>query len=493
MSRMFAYSAIPFLVEAIFYYFILTTAFSQSKDGNTIACFVYFSANYNQETPKSIINSYLAKRLFLLHPNWIIIISFQFSFSQSNCLTFAAVLAALVTVVVCLPVGEKTRRQVSSASSVPTSTPCSLSFFRYLYNLPGEKIRPPVPAGTVLFNKVVPPEEGFDVGSSQLQPSYQRPTTFNEPSTAPIQPQASFQQPSYRPPPPSTPSVYQPTYQPPQQPSYRAPPSSPPTFQHSEGSRIDAPEPIKPESTNDNKVGYLPPPPDSGYLPPPSDTNKLEDGEEGSAISPVTASPPPSSEYPALESKYNPAYSVPQHNHNDGSKCTCEDKTTPNDAYPGAGSESKFAPSVVAAASENRIDYTFSTPPSPPAPAPSQYTSAASSTRFVNAYPGPSPFVPQFNAVPQTPFASTAFRQVTSPSPFVTSDATPSYSTVSGYQYPKPSAPSYPSYPSVAASEQVGSYSYPKPNIPFPPPQVSSNRFVSENDQTNDNLIVLKV
>lgn len=96
------------------------------------------------------------------------------------------------------------KRQISyqPESSTP---PCSLSIFRYLYNKPGTKIRPNLPAGTVIFGKALPP-----LTDNNLEQS---------------------------------------------------------------GSRIDAPEQIKPDrpddtaSASDTKFGYLPP--DNSYLPPP--------------------------------------------------------------------------------------------------------------------------------------------------------------------------------------------------------------------------------
>lgn len=56
------------------------------------------------------------------------------------------------------------------SGDVQTSTPCSLSFYRYLFNLPGEKIRPNVPEGTYVFGKRVGPpnQEGQ---ASELQPT----------------------------------------------------------------------------------------------------------------------------------------------------------------------------------------------------------------------------------------------------------------------------------------------------------------------------------
>lgn len=102
---------------------------------------------------------------------------------------------------------------------VQTSTPCSLSFYRYLFNLPGEKIRPNVPEGTYVFGKRVgPPTNGNQEGqASNVQPAV-------------LKPASSYEAPLYLPPPlPSSttttttttvrPSTSAPAYIPPPQPA----------------------------------------------------------------------------------------------------------------------------------------------------------------------------------------------------------------------------------------------------------------------------------
>lgn len=78
---------------------------------------------------------------------------------------------------------------------VQTSTPCSLSFYRYLFNLPGEKIRPNVPEGTYVFGKRVgPPTNNNQEGqASNVQPAV-------------LKPAPSYEAPLYLPPPPPPPS-----------------------------------------------------------------------------------------------------------------------------------------------------------------------------------------------------------------------------------------------------------------------------------------------
>lgn len=73
---------------------------------------------------------------------------------------------------------------------VQTSTPCSLSFYRYLFNLPGEQIRPNVPEGTYVFGKRVGP------ASPEGQASDVRPSV--------LKPVPSYEAPQYLPPPPPT-------------------------------------------------------------------------------------------------------------------------------------------------------------------------------------------------------------------------------------------------------------------------------------------------
>lgn len=102
------------------------------------------------------------------------------------------------------------------AQQVPTSTPCSLSFYRYLYNLPGEQIRPNVPEGTYMFGKRVgppPPPEGqasdFRPAVLRPAPSYEAPLYLpppKEPSTTTLKPSTSA--PVYIPPPPPPSPIY---------------------------------------------------------------------------------------------------------------------------------------------------------------------------------------------------------------------------------------------------------------------------------------------
>lgn len=72
---------------------------------------------------------------------------------------------------------------------VQTSTPCSLSFYRYLFNLPGEQIRPNVPEGTYVFGKRVGP------ATPEGQASDFRPSV--------LKPAASYEAPQYLPPKPA--------------------------------------------------------------------------------------------------------------------------------------------------------------------------------------------------------------------------------------------------------------------------------------------------
>ncbi|XP_025192106.1 leucine-rich repeat extensin-like protein 5 [Melanaphis sacchari] len=81
---------------------------------------------------------------------------------------------------------------------VQTSTPCSLSFYRYLFNLPGEQIRPNVPEGTYMFGKRVGPAtpegQASDVKPSVLQaPLYlpPSPTTTTTTTTTTLRPSTS--------------------------------------------------------------------------------------------------------------------------------------------------------------------------------------------------------------------------------------------------------------------------------------------------------------
>ncbi|XP_026809540.1 proline-rich extensin-like protein EPR1 [Rhopalosiphum maidis] len=90
---------------------------------------------------------------------------------------------------------------------VPSSTPCSLSFYRYLFNLPGEQIRPNVPEGTYMFGKRVGPPtpegQASDVKPSVLQaPQYLPPvpTTTTTTTTTTLRPSTSA--PIYIPPAP---------------------------------------------------------------------------------------------------------------------------------------------------------------------------------------------------------------------------------------------------------------------------------------------------
>lgn len=101
---------------------------------------------------------------------------------------------------------------------VQTSTPCSLSFYRYLFNLPGEKIRPNVPEGTYVFGKRVGPPNGNNQEgqASDVQPAV-------------LKPAPSYEAPLYLPPPPPPttttttttvrPSTSAPVYIPPPQPA----------------------------------------------------------------------------------------------------------------------------------------------------------------------------------------------------------------------------------------------------------------------------------
>jgi len=73
---------------------------------------------------------------------------------------------------------------------VQTSTPCSLSFYRYLFNLPGEQIRPNVPEGTYVFGKRVGP------ATPEGQASDFRPSV--------LKPAPSYEAPQYLPPQPTT-------------------------------------------------------------------------------------------------------------------------------------------------------------------------------------------------------------------------------------------------------------------------------------------------
>ncbi|XP_050523506.1 uncharacterized protein LOC126895558 [Daktulosphaira vitifoliae] len=104
----------------------------------------------------------------------------------------------------------------------PTTTPCSLSIYRYLYNLPGEKIRPNLPASTYIFGKQIGPEEAQ---GSDPKPSILKPTTAAPEYLPPSAPSTTFLPPqpvstTYYPPPtfPSTtkkPSTSAPIYIPP--------------------------------------------------------------------------------------------------------------------------------------------------------------------------------------------------------------------------------------------------------------------------------------
>ncbi|XP_050442596.1 uncharacterized protein LOC126846831 [Adelges cooleyi] len=113
---------------------------------------------------------------------------------------------------------------------VPSSTPCSLSFYRYLYNLPGEKIRPNVPAGTYVFGKRVgPPQE--DAEASDNRPSFLKPDSReylppSVPSTTFLPPQPVSTT-TYRPPPPPPPPVYSTQAPSTSAPVYIPPPPSP--------------------------------------------------------------------------------------------------------------------------------------------------------------------------------------------------------------------------------------------------------------------------
>jgi len=74
-------------------------------------------------------------------------------------------------------------------ADVQTSTPCSLSFYRYLFNLPGEQIRPNVPEGTYVFGKRVGPAtpEGQ---ASDFRPSVLKPApSYEAPQYLPPTPQ----------------------------------------------------------------------------------------------------------------------------------------------------------------------------------------------------------------------------------------------------------------------------------------------------------------
>lgn len=97
------------------------------------------------------------------------------------------------------------------SADVQTSTPCSLSFYRYLYNLPGEQIRPNVPEGTYVFGKRVGPPTQEQGQASNLQPAV-------------LKPEPSYVAPEYLPPPSTTtttttttlrPTTSAPTYIPP--------------------------------------------------------------------------------------------------------------------------------------------------------------------------------------------------------------------------------------------------------------------------------------
>lgn len=101
---------------------------------------------------------------------------------------------------------------------VQSSTPCSLSIYRYLYNLPGEKIRPLVPEGTYIFGKRVgPPQREEGQASNVLpavlkpEPSYNRATYLPPPVFSTTTRKPSTSAPIYIPPPPSSPSPNYPT------------------------------------------------------------------------------------------------------------------------------------------------------------------------------------------------------------------------------------------------------------------------------------------
>lgn len=168
------------------------------------------------------------------------------------------------------------------AQKVPTSTPCSLSFYRYLYNLPGEQIRPDVPEGTYVFGKRVgPPGRPSQEGqASDLRPAFLRPAP-------------SYDAPQYLPPPkqPSTttttakPSTAAPVYIPP------PPPPSPIYPAESVNNAVTVVGPSKPNCDCPEHVRQAPV--DSELLPPYRFQPPLPDRRPQPTIAVPRFSPPP--------------------------------------------------------------------------------------------------------------------------------------------------------------------------------------------------------
>ncbi|VVC27004.1 Hypothetical protein CINCED_3A009041 [Cinara cedri] len=142
-------------------------------------------------------------------------------------------------------------------AQVPSSTPCSLSFYRYLYNLPGEQIRPNVPEGTYMFGKRVGPPLPQEGQASDLRPAV-------------LKPASSYEAPLYLPPPSTTttttttttlkPSTSAPVYIPP------PPPPSPIYPAESINNAITVVGPPKPDCDRPEHNHQAPV--DGGLLPP---------------------------------------------------------------------------------------------------------------------------------------------------------------------------------------------------------------------------------
>lgn len=136
------------------------------------------------------------------------------------------------------------------SGDVQTSTPCSLSFYRYLFNLPGEKIRPNVPEGTYVFGKRVGPanQEGQ---ASEFQPSV-------------LKAAQTYEAPLYLPPPKPTTTTTTTTPRPTTSAPLYIPPASPSPYYPAEASNtVTVVQPAKPDCEHPEHH-----PIQSGLVPP---------------------------------------------------------------------------------------------------------------------------------------------------------------------------------------------------------------------------------
>jgi len=366
---------------------------------------------------------------------------------------------------------------------VETSTICSLSFYRYLFNLPGEKVRPNVPEGTYVFGQRVGPASP-EGQASNVQPAV-------------LKPAPSYEAPLYLPPPSTTTTTTTPTTTTPKPPSTSAPAYIPPIspYYPAEASNpvqsavlppakptCDHPEHRKPAAVD----GALLPPyrfdPSPKYQPQPTffvprfvPRPQTQVKQAASAENEVYSSPP---QKPAFGPRYPVPTPPPQFLRPFVSSTVAAPAPTVHE-----NCEKHYHPVPTATTT------TTTTPPPPTTP------EASVETRQNEIS-----IVPEA-ASPQHEVADCGHKQhnvviesVGVPSTDYGVVETPAPAPSAGYSYDKPSVPLV--YP---AANTVNGYTYPKPSPSFEYPNgyvaQGTSLFESEASKSSDDgdLVILKV